>query len=52
MLSVADINAISDATLAVLIEENRRPDGGFELPVDGWDRLSEDERNRLAERLR
>jgi hypothetical protein len=50
-VSVDDIAAMSDAALAVFMEKNRRPDGGFELPVDGWDKLSKDERKSLAERL-
>jgi hypothetical protein len=27
-------------------------DGGFDLPVDGIEKLSKDERDRLAERLK
>ncbi|KAF7505084.1 hypothetical protein GJ744_001303 [Endocarpon pusillum] len=50
-LSVEDVNALSDAALADFMKRNRRSDGVIELPVDGWDTLSKDERNRLAERL-
>lgn len=45
-LSVDDIAALTDA------EIDRCPDGPFKLPVDGWDKLSKDECNRLAERLK
>ncbi|KJZ69148.1 hypothetical protein HIM_11466 [Hirsutella minnesotensis 3608] len=51
-LSVEHITALSDAGLANFMKKNRRPDGRYELPVDGWDKLSKDERNRLAERLK
>ena len=51
-ISVGDIASMSDAALAAFMENNRGPDGGFDLPVDGWDKLSKDERNRLAERLK
>ncbi|KAK7429751.1 hypothetical protein QQZ08_003777 [Neonectria magnoliae] len=51
-LSVDEIAALSDAELGQFMTKHRRPDGGYELPVDGWDKLSKDERNRLAERLK
>ena len=51
MFSVDEIIVMTDAELARLMRENRRPNGDIELPVDGWDRLSKDERNHLAERL-
>ncbi|KAI1073381.1 hypothetical protein F5B20DRAFT_587319 [Whalleya microplaca] len=51
-LSVDEIAAMSDAELGQFMTKHRRPDGGYELPVDGWDKLSKDERNRLAERLK
>lgn len=50
-LSVNDIVALSDTALADFIKKNRGPNGHFELPVDGWDKLSKDERASLAERL-
>lgn len=50
-LSVGDITAMSDATLGAFMLENRGPDGNFDLPIDGWDKLSKDERALLAERL-
>ncbi|RMJ03711.1 hypothetical protein CDV36_014761 [Fusarium kuroshium] len=51
-LSVHEIAAMSDAELGQFMTEHRCPDGGYELPVDGWDKLSKDERDRLAERLK
>ena len=51
MFSVDEIVVMTDAELARLMQENRRSNGDIELPVDGWDRISKDERNRLAERL-
>ena len=50
-LSVEDVNALSDAALADFMKKNRRFDGAIELPVEGWDTLSKDERSHLAERL-
>ncbi|KAH6632483.1 hypothetical protein F5144DRAFT_548438 [Chaetomium tenue] len=50
-VTVGDIASMSDAALAVFIQKNRGPDGVFDLPVDGWDKLSKDERDQLAERL-
>ncbi|KJZ69501.1 hypothetical protein HIM_11098 [Hirsutella minnesotensis 3608] len=50
-LSVDDITALSDAQFTRFLTEHRRPDGNFELPVDGWDKLTKDERNHLADRL-
>lgn len=50
-VSVDAIAAMSDAELAQFMEQNRTSGGNFELPVDGWDQLSKDERSRLAERL-
>lgn len=50
-ISVTDIAAWSDAELAQFMTKHRRPDGSYGLPVDGWDKLSKDERARLAERL-
>ncbi|CAH0019329.1 unnamed protein product [Clonostachys rhizophaga] len=51
-LSVDGVAAMSDAELGQFMTQYRRPDGGYELPVCGWDMLSKDERNRLAERLK
>ncbi|KAK5998719.1 hypothetical protein PT974_01101 [Cladobotryum mycophilum] len=42
---------MSDAELAEFMKNHRRPDGSYELPVDGWDKLSKEERTQLAERL-
>ncbi|KAJ4309035.1 hypothetical protein N0V84_011732 [Fusarium piperis] len=51
-LTVEDIAVFTDAELAEFMKKHRRPNGGFELPVDGWDKLSKDERDQLAERLK
>lgn len=51
-VTVGDIASMSDAALAVFIQKNRGPDGAFDLPVDDWDKLSKDERDQLAERLK
>ena len=50
--SVEEIAALSDTALGQFMKVHRRPDGGYDLPVNGWDKLSEDERNRLARRLK
>lgn len=50
--SVRDIAAFSDAQLAQFMQNHRRHDGDFELPVDGWDKLPLHARNQLAERLK
>ncbi|KAK7403871.1 hypothetical protein QQX98_010375 [Neonectria punicea] len=51
-LSVDEIAAMSDAELGQFMTKHRHPNGGYELPIDGWDKLSKDERDRLAERLK
>ncbi|KAI1108505.1 hypothetical protein F5Y14DRAFT_436046 [Nemania sp. NC0429] len=51
-LSVDEIAALTDTELRQFMVRNRQPDGTFELPVEGWDKLSKDERSRLAERLK
>lgn len=51
-LSVDEIAAMSDTELGRFMTKHRHPDGGYELPVDGWDKLPKDERDRLAERLK
>ncbi|CAM1501499.1 Fc.00g034830.m01.CDS01 [Cosmosporella sp. VM-42] len=51
-LSVDDIAAMSDAELALFMDSNRCADDSYNLPIDGWDKLSTDERAQLAERLK
>ncbi|KAG4278814.1 hypothetical protein FPRO04_06135 [Fusarium proliferatum] len=51
-LSVAEFAALSDDELGHFMANHRSSDGGYELPVDGWDKLSKDERNSLASRLK
>ncbi|KAG5748613.1 hypothetical protein H9Q70_008726 [Fusarium xylarioides] len=50
-VSVGEVAVMNDAELAQFMQKHRLPDGDYDLPVDGWDRLSKDERSRLAERL-
>ncbi|KAJ4230716.1 hypothetical protein NW757_013981 [Fusarium falciforme] len=50
-VSVSEVAAMSDAELAQFMQKHRLPNGDYDLPVDGWERLSKDERSRLAERL-
>ncbi|KAL2758157.1 hypothetical protein ACRALDRAFT_1092157 [Sodiomyces alcalophilus JCM 7366] len=50
-VSIRDLVAFSDAELAQFMEKHRCADGTIELPVDGWDELSKDERIQLAKRL-
>ncbi|TQV98793.1 hypothetical protein V2A60_007505 [Cordyceps javanica] len=42
---------MSDAELAQFMRRHRLPDGDYDLPVDGRDKPSRDERDRLARRL-
>ncbi|KAH7019654.1 hypothetical protein EDB80DRAFT_887294 [Ilyonectria destructans] len=51
-LSVDDIAGMSDAELAQFMEKHRCPDGDYDLPIDGWDKRSKDERNELAGQLK
>lgn len=49
--TVEQLAALSNAQLGEFMEKNRQPNGAIELPVDGWEKLSKIERDRLAERL-
>lgn len=51
-LSVDEIVAMSDAELGQFMMKHRRSDGRYELPIDGWDKLSKDETSRLAQKLK
>lgn len=51
IVSVDDIAAISDAELVQFLQKHRLSNGDYDLPVDGWERLSENERSRLSARL-
>ncbi|KAF5018844.1 hypothetical protein F66182_9173 [Fusarium sp. NRRL 66182] len=42
---------MDDVELAQFIRRHRLPSGNYDLPVAGWDELSEKERSHLAERL-
>ncbi|TVY74648.1 hypothetical protein Focb16_v006021 [Fusarium oxysporum f. sp. cubense] len=51
-LSAAEFAALNDDELGHFMTNHRSFDGGYGLPVDGWDKLSKDERDRLASRLK
>ncbi|OAA47107.1 hypothetical protein NOR_02743 [Metarhizium rileyi] len=51
LMTVHDISALSDAQLGEFMKKHRRADDSFELPIDGWERLSKEERDCLAQRL-
>ena len=51
IFSVDEIVTMTDAEIARLMQKNRRSNDDIELFVDGWNRISKNERNRLAERL-
>lgn len=49
---VSELMAMSDEQLCQFMKEHRGTNGDYDLPVDGWDKLSKDERERLASRLK
>ncbi|KAJ4182509.1 hypothetical protein NW755_010276 [Fusarium falciforme] len=51
-LPVSELIAMSDEQLCHFMKEHRDSNGDYSLPVDGWDKLSKDERERLATRLK
>ncbi|KJZ76552.1 hypothetical protein HIM_03888 [Hirsutella minnesotensis 3608] len=51
-VSVQTLIAFNDAELAQFMEKHRHPNGDFQLPVDGWDRITKEEQDSLAERLK
>lgn len=51
-LFASDVLAFSDAELVRFLEQNRGPDGGFDLDVAAWDTLPKGQREKLAERLK
>ncbi|KAF5530710.1 ankyrin protein unc44 [Fusarium mexicanum] len=50
-VSVGEVAAMNDVELAQFMQRHRLPDGDYDLPIDGWDKLSKDERSHLAQRL-
>ncbi|KAH7031031.1 uncharacterized protein B0I36DRAFT_243505 [Microdochium trichocladiopsis] len=50
-LSVGEISAMCDADLAEFMLAHRGDDGNFNLPIKGLEKLSEDQRSALAQRL-
>ncbi|KAH7271843.1 hypothetical protein MRS44_004412 [Fusarium solani] len=51
-LPVSELIAMSDDQLTQFMKEHRDSAGTYSLPVDGWEKLSKDERERLASRLK
>ncbi|UPK90899.1 hypothetical protein LCI18_001834 [Fusarium solani-melongenae] len=51
MLPISELIAMSDEQLCHFMKEHRDANGDYNLPVDGWNKLSADERERLATRL-
>lgn len=51
-LPVSELMAMSDDQLAQFMTKHRDSVGTYNLPVDGWEKLSRDERERLASRLK
>ncbi|KAI8722513.1 hypothetical protein NCS52_00395300 [Fusarium sp. LHS14.1] len=51
MLPVSELMALSDEQLTQFMKEHREENGDYVLPVDGWEKLSKGERERLASRL-
>lgn len=51
-LSVGEIAAMGDAELGQFMTKHRGPDGGYELPIYGWDKLSKDTHDCLIKRLK
>ncbi|RSL43878.1 hypothetical protein CEP54_014913 [Fusarium duplospermum] len=51
-LHVSELMAMSDDQLTQFMKEHRDSTGIYNLPVDGWEKLSKDERERLASRLK
>ncbi|KAL2689337.1 hypothetical protein Neosp_003390 [[Neocosmospora] mangrovei] len=51
-LPVSELMAMSDEQLMQFMKEHRDTKGNYTLPVDGWEKLSKDQRERLASRLK
>ncbi len=51
-LPIRDLIAYGDAQLDRILEENRRPDGAYHPPIEGWETVGEEERDGLSQRLR
>ncbi|KAH7012528.1 uncharacterized protein B0I36DRAFT_355924 [Microdochium trichocladiopsis] len=50
-VSVGTVLAMGDNELAQFMQNNYKDDRNYDLPIDGWKELSDDERNDLAQRL-
>ena len=51
-LPVSELMAMSDEQLIQFMKEHCDAKGNYTLPVDGWEKLSKDQRERLASRLK
>ncbi|KAJ4308529.1 hypothetical protein N0V84_012047 [Fusarium piperis] len=51
-LPVSELIAMSDEELMQFMKEHRDAEGNYNLPVDGWEKLSKDQRDCLASRLK
>lgn len=51
-LPVSKLMAMTDDQLTQFMKKHRDSTGIYSLPVDGWEKLSKDERERLASRLK
>lgn len=51
-LSIDDILHGSDSAVDNILEQHRQSNGGFTIPLEGWQTLSAEERQRLAQRLK
>lgn len=53
LTTVNDLSALSDAQLGDFMKKHRRSDGAYVIRMDDdWNKLSKEDRNRLAERLK
>ncbi|KAG6022500.1 hypothetical protein E4U41_002239 [Claviceps citrina] len=50
-ITVDGLFALSDSQLGEFMQKHRDADGSFGLPVDGWQKLGQQDRDRLAQRL-
>jgi hypothetical protein len=50
--SIRHILHVKDTELVRYVKQHQRREGGFDLEVDAWDDLSEEERHQIARRLK
>lgn len=49
---VDEVMAYSEEEFVQFMKDCRRPEGGFDIELDGWDTLVGNPRERLVERLK